>query len=109
MPERSPTVADCVRAAAEVMGVPVRDIMSDRRDRATARPRQIAMWVARRATIATTAVIGRVIGGRDHTTVIYGVRTIENLRAKLPAVRAASDRVLHRVMADDPRQIEFQL
>lgn len=47
----------------------------------------MAMWLARQATAASLPVIGRVLGGRDHTTVLHGVRTMDRLIASDPAWR----------------------
>ena len=56
------------------------DLVSARRARAVARPRQIAMYLAKRLTTRSLPEIGRKFGGRDHSTVIHAVRRIEELR-----------------------------
>ena len=56
------------------------DLVSDRRARAVARPRQIAMYLSKRLTTRSLPEIGRKFGGRDHSTVIHAVRRIEQLR-----------------------------
>jgi len=56
------------------------DLVSARRARAVARPRQIAMYLAKRLTTRSLPEIGRKFGGRDHSTVIHAVRKIEELR-----------------------------
>ena len=56
------------------------DLISARRSRAIARPRQIAMYLAKRLTTRSLPEIGRKFGGRDHSTVIHAVRKIEELR-----------------------------
>src|SRR3546814_1796174 len=53
---------------------------SARRARVVARPRQIAMYLAKRLTTRSLPEIGRKFGGRDHSTVIHAVRRIEELR-----------------------------
>ncbi len=55
------------------------DFLSPRRARAVARPRQLAMYLAKQLTTASLPEIGRAFGGRDHTTVAHAVRTIDNL------------------------------
>src|SRR3546814_16196916 len=52
-----------------------------RRARAVVRPRQIAMYLAKKMSPRSLPEIGRIFGGRDHSTVIHAVRTIEALRA----------------------------
>ena len=56
------------------------DLVSARRARAVARPRQIAMYLAKRLTTRSLPEIGRKFGGRDHSTVIHAVRRVEELR-----------------------------
>ena len=53
---------------------------SPRRSRSVARPRQIAMYLAKSITSRSLPEIGRKFGGRDHTTVIHAVKKIEDLR-----------------------------
>ena len=57
------------------------EMVSARRARAVARPRQIAMYIAKQMTPRSLPEIGRKFGGRDHTTVIHAIRQIEKLRA----------------------------
>ena len=57
------------------------DLISERRNRAIARPRQAAMWLAKQLTTRSLPDIGRRFGGRDHTTVLHAVRRIEALKA----------------------------
>ena len=53
---------------------------SARRARAVARPRQVAMYLAKQLTTRSLPEIGRKFGGRDHTTVMHAVKRIEELR-----------------------------
>ena len=53
-----------------------------------ARPRQIAMYLAKKLTPRSLPEIGRVFGGRDHSTVIHAVRTIEAMRLDNPEMDA---------------------
>ena len=65
------------------------DMVSARRARAVARPRQIAMYLAKRLTTRSLPEIGRKFGGRDHSTVIHAVKRIEELRDSDREVDAA--------------------
>jgi chromosomal replication initiator protein len=58
------------------------DLYSQKRNRAIARPRQVAMWLTRELTTHSLPEIGEAFGGRDHTTVIHACRTIGDLRNK---------------------------
>jgi chromosomal replication initiator protein len=80
-PERRVTVDDIQKAAAEHFGLKQADLISERRTRAVARPRQAAMWLAKQLTTRSLPDIGRRFGGRDHTTVLHAVRRIDELRA----------------------------
>jgi chromosomal replication initiator protein len=61
-------------------------MQSARRARAVARPRQVAMYLAKQLTPRSLPEIGRKFGGRDHTTVIYAIRKIEELRTGDPSL-----------------------
>ena len=82
--EKRVTVDDIQKAAAEHFGLKQADLISERRNRAIARPRQAAMWLAKQLTTRSLPDIGRRFGGRDHTTVLHAVRRIEELKANDP-------------------------
>jgi chromosomal replication initiator protein len=82
--EKRVTVDDIQKAAAEHFGLKQSDLLSERRTRAVARPRQAAMWLAKQLTTRSLPDIGRRFGGRDHTTVLHAVRRIEELKAADP-------------------------
>jgi chromosomal replication initiator protein len=54
-------------------------MFSARRSRAVARPRQVAMYIAKRLTSKSLPEIGRKFGGKDHTTVMHAVKRVEEL------------------------------
>jgi len=74
------TIDEIQRRVCAHFNIRQNDMVSARRARAVARPRQIAMYLAKRMTPRSLPEIGRKFGGRDHTTVIYAVRQIEKLR-----------------------------
>jgi chromosomal replication initiator protein len=78
------TVDDIQKATAEHYRLKQSDLLSERRTRALARPRQAAMWLAKQLTTRSLPDIGRRFGGRDHTTVLHAVRRIEELRPTDP-------------------------
>jgi chromosomal replication initiator protein len=82
--EKRVTVDDIQKATAEHFGLKQADLISERRTRSVARPRQAAMWLAKQLTTRSLPDIGRRFGGRDHTTVLHAVRRIEQLRAGDP-------------------------
>jgi chromosomal replication initiator protein len=79
--DRRVTIEEIQRRVAEHYGVRLADMQSARRARAVARPRQLAMYLAKQLTPRSLPEIGRKFGGRDHTTVIHAVRRIDELRA----------------------------
>ncbi len=82
--EKRITVDDIQKAASEHFGLKQADLISERRNRAVARPRQAAMWLTKQLTTRSLPDIGRRFGGRDHTTVLHAVRRIEQLKAEDP-------------------------
>lgn len=78
--DRKITIEEIQRRVAEYFNVRMADMLSARRARAVARPRQIAMYLSKQLTTRSLPEIGRKFGGRDHTTVIHAVRKIDELR-----------------------------
>ncbi|HEX5795545.1 MAG TPA: chromosomal replication initiator protein DnaA [Geminicoccaceae bacterium] len=79
--ERRITIEDIQKRVAEHYGLRMGDMLSARRARAVARPRQVAMYLTKQLTPRSLPEIGRKFGGRDHTTVMHAIRRIEELRA----------------------------
>jgi chromosomal replication initiator protein len=79
--DRRVTIDEIQRKVAEHFNMRVADMHSERRARAVARPRQIAMFLAKQLTQRSLPEIGRKFGGRDHTTVMHAVRKVEELMA----------------------------
>ncbi|SDH12674.1 chromosomal replication initiator protein DnaA [Roseospirillum parvum] len=77
--DRRVTIEEIQKKVAEYHQIKVADMSSARRARAIARPRQVAMYLAKQLTSRSLPEIGRKFGGRDHTTVMHAVKTIENL------------------------------
>lgn len=74
------TVENIQRTVAEYYKIKVADLLSKRRNRSVARPRQIAMALAKELTNHSLPEIGDAFGGRDHTTVLHACRMIAELR-----------------------------
>ena len=68
------------KTVADYFKIRVGDLLSKRRSRSIARPRQIAMTLAKELTNHSLPEIGDAFGGRDHTTVLHGCRRIAELR-----------------------------
>jgi chromosomal replication initiator protein len=70
------------KTVSDFYKIKVADMYSQKRTRAIARPRQVAMWLTRELTSHSLPEIGEAFGGRDHTTVMHACRTIIELRGK---------------------------
>ncbi len=70
------------KTVSDFYKIKVADMYSQKRTRAIARPRQVAMWLTRELTSHSLPEIGEAFGGRDHTTVMHACRTIIDLRGK---------------------------
>ena len=80
MQERLVSIENIQKTVAEYFKLRVADLLSKRRSRSVARPRQIAMTLAKELTNHSLPEIGDAFGGRDHTTVLHGYRRIMSLR-----------------------------
>ena len=78
--ERLVSIENIQKTVADYFKIRVGDLLSKKRSRSIARPRQIAMALAKELTNHSLPEIGDAFGGRDHTTVLHGCRRIESLR-----------------------------
>ena len=78
--DRRVTIDEIQKKVAEHYNIRLADMHSARRARAVARPRQVAMYLAKQLTARSLPEIGRKFGGRDHTTVMHAVKKVEELR-----------------------------
>jgi chromosomal replication initiator protein len=74
------TIDEIQKSVSEHYKIRQTEMVSARRAREVARPRQVAMYLAKQLTPRSLPEIGRKFGGRDHTTVIHAIRQIEKLR-----------------------------
>lgn len=94
MIERHVTVDLCIAAAAAVYGVSRGDVLSDTRASTPVRARFAAIWLASRMVALNNSALGRVLGDRDHATIIHGLRRAEEMRADDPGFRVDTDAML---------------
>lgn len=85
------TLASILERTAALSHTSVTELRADRRSRSVAYPRFAAMWAARELTEYSLPQIGRALGGRDHTTIIHGLRRADELRRTDPAFRRLTD------------------
>jgi len=78
--DKQVSIDNIQRIVAEYYKIKVSDLLSKRRSRSVARPRQVAMALSKELTNHSLPEIGEQFGGRDHTTVLHGCRKIKELR-----------------------------
>lgn len=81
------TLADIQKCVIDHYPVRLTDLVSAKRARQIVRPRQVAMFLAKQLTTLSLPSIGRAFGGRDHTTVIHAIQTIQTLMLRDPVLR----------------------
>ena len=79
--DRKVTIEEIQRKVAEHYNIRLSDLVGPKRSRPIARPRQIAMYLSKQLTTRSLPEIGRRFGGRDHTTIMHGVKVIEGMQA----------------------------
>lgn len=94
-----PMLSEINQAATFYFRLAPDEMMSTTRARRVARPRQIAMFLAREMTVRSYPEIARSLGGMDHTTIMHGVRNIANLIERVPEVASDVRAVRHLVFA----------
>ena len=100
--DRRVTIEEIQKKTAEFYKLELRELHSARRARRVARPRQVAMYLARELTSRSLPDIGRRFGGRDHTTVLHACRRIEALCGTDPVFQQEVD-FLRKVLGRAPR------
>ncbi|TBN40334.1 chromosomal replication initiator protein DnaA [Paracoccus subflavus] len=84
--DRKISIDDIQRKVAEHYNIRLADMVGPKRARNIARPRQIAMYLSKQLTSRSLPEIGRRFGGRDHTTIMHGIRKIEELLSEDKAI-----------------------
>lgn len=80
--DRRITIEEIQKKVADHFNIKLAEMHSARRARSVARPRQVAMYLAKQLTSRSLPEIGRRFGGRDHTTVMHAIRKVEELRGQ---------------------------
>ena len=95
--DRRVTVDEIQKATAEHFGLTKTELLSERRVRSVARPRQVSMWLCKQLTSRSYPDIARRSGGRDHTTVLHAVRRIEELIKTDPNLAADVEALMRKI------------
>jgi chromosomal replication initiator protein len=93
------TISNIQKTVADYYRLRLPDLLSKNRSRSLARPRQLAMALAKELTEHSLPEIGHAFGGRDHTTVIHACRIIRELRATDGRLRQDWEKLL-RVLTE---------
>jgi hypothetical protein len=88
------------RAVAKEYNTTCMEIDSDRRTKEIVRPRQVAMYLAKTMTLMSLPQIARRFNGKDHTTILHGVRKIEKLVAVDPELAAKVQIIRDAIMGE---------
>jgi chromosomal replication initiator protein len=96
--DRRITIDEIQRRVAEHFNIKLAEMTSSRRSRVVARPRQVAMYLAKHLTQRSLPEIGRRFGGRDHTTVMHAVKKVEEL-TRTDRAFAEDVELLHRMLS----------
>ena len=92
--EKLVTIENIQKTVAEYYKIKVADLLSKRRSRSVARPRQLAMALAKELTNHSLPEIGDAFGGRDHTTVLHACRKIAELREESNDIKEDSSNLI---------------
>jgi chromosomal replication initiator protein len=84
----APTIDKIKKSVAHFYGIKLSDLTSANRVRAIARPRQIAMYLAKTITSESLPNIGKEFGGKNHATVIHSVKIVNQLMNSSPTILA---------------------
>ncbi len=91
------SIANIQKAVADYYGLQIKDLLSKRRTRSLARPRQVAMALAKELTEHSLPEIGDAFAGRDHTTVLHACRQIKLLRESDGKLREDWDKLIRKL------------
>ncbi len=94
-----PAMGDILALVTAHYDVKLSELQSKRRTAAIVLPRQVAMYLARRITRHSLEEIGNYFGGRDHSTVLYGIEKVQSLMASDVGIRELVDDFLARLQA----------
>ena len=92
------TIENIKKTVCDYFKINVREMLSQRRSRYLVRPRQIAMYLTKNLTSKSLPDIGREFSGRDHTTVIHSVKTIDKLKSRDEEISKAIEKLKNKIL-----------
>lgn len=98
-PQRPLTMSEITNVVSRHFGVRVADILGRKRTRSISRPRQVAMYLARKLTPLSLEEVGAHLGNRDHSTVLHAERSVEQERSADPHFAQMLSQLIGRLLA----------
>ncbi len=95
--EKPITVEHILKTVCEYFGLKMQDIKARKRTKEVALPRQIAMYLSKQLTGGSLSDIGKNMGGKDHATVIYACKQVEDKRSKDENFNRMIETLLHKI------------
>jgi chromosomal replication initiator protein len=99
---QQPNIQAILDAVSRYYDIKLTDLLGKRRHKSVALPRQVCMWLARRHTRHSLEEIGGYLGGRDHTTVMHAIRTVDSRQRADDRLRADVDRLQGLLQNETP-------
>ncbi len=96
--ENHVSIENIKKIVCEYFKINIHEMLSQRRSRYLVRPRQIAMYLTKNLTSKSLPDIGREFSGRDHTTVIHSVKTIDKLKARDEEISKAIEKLKNKIL-----------
>jgi chromosomal replication initiator protein len=100
-PKKHLTIQDILDAISDFYDVKLVDLLSKRRNKSITTPRQVGMWLARRHTRFSLEEIGGYFGGRDHTTVMHAIKTVNAKKSSNDQLDQDIIRLQHQLTEDE--------
>jgi len=94
------TPENIISVVCDHYNVTIEDIKSSKRNKELVHPRQMIMYLCRSMTNATYKEIASILGGRDHSTIMYGERTITDLIEKDEGIRRTIETIINKLRSD---------
>src|SRR3954466_10793981 len=92
---------EIITAVERYYRLPIGSLVGQKRHRHIVQPRQTAMYLCRKLSLCSFMHIGAILGGRDHTTVLHGVRRVEQLMRTEPKYAAEVDELRRKLKPEE--------
>ena len=99
------TIENIKKTVCDYFKINVSEMLSQRRSRYLVRPRQIAMYLTKNLTSKSLPDIGREFSGRDHTTVIHSVKTIDKLKGRDEEISKAIEKLKNKILYKNHNEV----